>query len=114
MTTKLFPLSAFKMILVVSFFRFLKALLSSVLLSHSTRIEQLSEGPSNTIKSIILSIVTSIDSALYNTSGFLSQILSPLQNQNGSSVANSTQFRNDISSTTIPEDETMMSFDIVS
>ena len=59
-------------------------------------------------------IVTSIDSALYNTSKFLSQILSPLQNQNGFSVANSTQFRNDISSTTTSEDETMVSFDVVS
>ena len=36
-----------------------------------------------------------------------------LQNQNGFSVANSTQFRNDISSTTISEDESMVSFDVV-
>ena len=53
-------------------------------------------------------IVTSIDSALYNTSKFLSQILSPLQNQNGFSVTNSTQFRNEISEMTISEDETMV------
>ena len=59
-------------------------------------------------------IVTSIDSALYNTSKFLSQILSPLQNQNGFSVTNSTHFRNNISKTTISEDETMVSFDVVS
>ena len=59
-------------------------------------------------------IITSIDSALYNTSKFLSQILSPLQNQNGFSVTNSTHFRNDISKTTISEDETMVSFDVVS
>ena len=60
------------------------------------------------------SIVTSIDSALYNTSKFLSQILSPLQNENGFSVTNSTQFRNEISRMTISEDETMVSFDVVS
>ena len=59
-------------------------------------------------------IVTSIDFALYNTSKFLSQILSPLPNQNGFSVTNSTHFRNDISKTTISEDETMVSFDVVS
>ncbi len=59
-------------------------------------------------------IVTSIDSALYNTSKFLSQILSPLQNQNGFSVTNSMQFRNEISTITISEDETMVSFDVVS
>ena len=59
-------------------------------------------------------IVTSIDSALYNTSKFLSRILSPLQNQNGFSVTNSTQFRNEISNMTISEDETMVSFDVVS
>ncbi len=59
-------------------------------------------------------IVTSIGSALYNTSKFLSQILSPLQNQNGFSVTNSMQFRNEISTITISEDETMVSFDVVS
>ena len=59
-------------------------------------------------------IVTSTDSALYNTSKFLSRILSPLQNQNGFSVTNSTQFRNEIYNMTISEDETMVSFDVVS
>ena len=59
-------------------------------------------------------IVTSIDSALYNTSKFLSQILSLLQNQNSFSVTNSTQFRNEISKMTISEDEPMVSFDVVS
>ena len=58
--------------------------------------------------------ITSIDSALYNTSKFLSQILSPLQNQNGFSVTNSTQFRNEISKMTISKDETVVSFDVVS
>ena len=58
-------------------------------------------------------IVTSIDSALYNTSKFLSQILSPLQNQNGFSVTNSTQFRNEISKMTI-SDKIMVLFDVVS
>ncbi len=41
-------------------------------------------------------------------------LLSPLQNQNGFSVTNSTQFRNEISNMTISEDETMVSFDVVS
>ncbi len=41
-------------------------------------------------------IVTCIDSALYETSKFLKKILSPLQNRNGFSVANSTQFKNEI------------------
>ena len=38
-------------------------------------------------------IITCINSALYDTSKFLSQILSPFQNLNGFSVANSTQFK---------------------
>ena len=45
---------------------------------------------------------------------FCREILSPLQNQNGFSVTNSTQFRNEISKMTISEDETMVSFDVVS
>ena len=59
-------------------------------------------------------IVTSLDSALCNNSKFLSQILSPLQNQNGFSVSNSIQFRKDISKMTISEDEIMVSFGVVS
>ncbi len=46
-------------------------------------------------------IVTCIGSAFYNTSKFLAQILSPLQNKNGFSVTNSLQFKNDISDITI-------------
>ena len=58
-------------------------------------------------------IVTCINSALDDTSKFLSQILSPLQNHNGFSVINSTQFKNEISDITIDEDEIMVSFDVV-
>ena len=54
-------------------------------------------------------IVTSIDSA----SKFLSQILSPLQNQNSFLVSNSLQFGNDISKMIISEDEIIVSFDVV-
>ena len=57
-------------------------------------------------------IVTCIDSALYETTKFLTKILSPLQNKNGFSVANSTQFKHEISN--IDEDESMISFDVVS
>ena len=59
-------------------------------------------------------IVTCINSALYDTSKFLSQILSPLQNRSGFSVANSAQFKNEMTDITIDEDETMISFDVVS
>ena len=59
-------------------------------------------------------IVICINSALYDTSKFLSQILSPLQNLNGFSVANSTQFKNEMTDITIDADETMVSFDVVS
>ena len=55
-------------------------------------------------------IVTSVDSPLCITSKFFSKILSPLQNQNGFLVTNSTQFRNEISMMTISEDWTMVSF----
>lgn len=59
-------------------------------------------------------IVSCIDSALYNTSQFLSDILEPLQNSNNYSVSNSTQFINKIANTTIDDDETLVSFDVVS
>ena len=59
-------------------------------------------------------IVTCINSALYDTSKLLSQILSPLQNRSVFSVANSAQFRNEMTDITIDEDETMISFDVVS
>ncbi len=59
-------------------------------------------------------IVTCIDSALYETSKSLTKILSPLQNKNGFSVANSTQFKNKICNITIDDDESMISFDVVS
>ena len=54
------------------------------------------------------------DSALYNTSKFLSDILSPIHNLNGYSVFNSSQFANEVSNMEISDDEVMVSFDVVS
>ncbi len=54
------------------------------------------------------------DTALYNTSRFLSDILSPLQNHNGYSVNNSTEFTEKLYYTNIDDDEIMVSFDVVS
>ncbi|XP_068756955.1 uncharacterized protein [Montipora capricornis] len=59
-------------------------------------------------------IVSSIGSALYNTSKFLTDILSPLQNSNGFSVPNSAKFAEEISNVDIQDDEVMLSFDVVS
>ncbi|KAL9982212.1 hypothetical protein ACROYT_G011025 [Oculina patagonica] len=59
-------------------------------------------------------IVTCIGSALYNTSKFLTDILSPLQNRNGYSVANSLQFSKEVSDIKIDENEVLVSFDVVS
>ena len=59
-------------------------------------------------------IVSSIGSALYNTSKFLSDILSPIQNHNGYSVLNSSQFANEVANMEISDDEVMVSFDVVS
>ncbi len=59
-------------------------------------------------------IVSCIGSALYNTSRFLTDILAPLQNSNGYSVSNSSQFINKITNTTIADDELLVSFDVVS
>lgn len=59
-------------------------------------------------------IVTCIGSALYNTSKFLTDILSTLQNRNGYSVANSLQFSKEISDIKIDENEVLVSFDVVS
>ena len=42
------------------------------------------------------SIVSCIGSALYNTSEFLTDILSPIQNSNGHSVLNSSNFANEL------------------
>ena len=41
-------------------------------------------------------IVSCIGSALYNTSKFLTDILSPIQNSNGHSVLNSSNFANEV------------------
>ena len=59
-------------------------------------------------------IVTSIGSALYNMSKFLMDILSPLQNRNGYSVANSLQFSKELSDIEIDDSEVLVSFDVVS
>ena len=58
-------------------------------------------------------IVTCRDTALYNTSKFLTDILSPLQNQNGYSVNNSTEFTTELHDINIDDDEIMVSFDVV-
>ena len=59
-------------------------------------------------------IVTSIGSALYHTSMFLTDILSPLQNKNGLAVENSKEFVREISGIEISDDEVMVSFDVIS
>ena len=59
-------------------------------------------------------IVSSIGSALYNTSKFLSDILLPIQNLNGYSVLNSSQFAKEVANMEISDDEVMVSFDVVS
>ena len=71
---------------------------------------------SNINKEILLDPLfrSSIGSALYNTSKFLTDILSPLQNCNGFSVPNSAKFAEEISNVDIQDDEVMLSFDVVS
>ncbi len=59
-------------------------------------------------------IVTCSNTALYNTSKFLANILSPLQNHNNYSVNNSTDFAKRLTETHIDDDEIMVSFDVVS
>ena len=59
-------------------------------------------------------IVTCIGSALYNSSKFLTDILAPIQKCNGFSVANSQEFSNEIADVNIQDDETVVSFDVVS
>ena len=59
-------------------------------------------------------IVSSIGSPLYNTSKFLSDILLPIQNLNGYSVLNSSQFAKEVANMEISDDEVMVSFDVVS
>jgi hypothetical protein len=59
-------------------------------------------------------IVTCIGSALYNTSKFLANILAAIQNRNGYSVPISQSFSSEITDINIQDDETMVSFDVVS
>ncbi len=59
-------------------------------------------------------IVTCRNTTLYNTSKYLADILAPLQNNNGFSVTNSTDFAHKLSNTFIEDDEIMVSFDVVS
>ena len=57
-------------------------------------------------------IISCIESTPYNTSNFLPEILSPIQNSNGYSVKNSVDFKDKITSVTIDEDDTMLSYDV--
>ena len=59
-------------------------------------------------------IVSCIGSALYNTSRFLTDLLAPLQNSNGYTASNSSDFTDKLAHVTIDDDETMVSFDVVS
>ena len=59
-------------------------------------------------------IVSCIGSVLYNTSRFLTDILTPIQNFNGYSVSNSMDFTKQVANQEIAEDEVMVSFDVVS
>ena len=59
-------------------------------------------------------IVSSIGSALYNASKFLSEILTPIQNHNVYSVLNSSRFAKEVANMEISDDEVMVSFDVVS
>ena len=61
-----------------------------------------------------MGVVTIVTRALYKTSKFLTDILSPLENPNEYSVSNSLQFSQEISNTSIRDDEVMVSFDVVS
>ena len=56
-------------------------------------------------------IINAIGSSLYNTSKYLTTILSPIQNN---SVKNSTEFAREIKNIKIDDDEVMVSFDVVS
>ena len=55
-----------------------------------------------------------IGSALYNTSKFLTDILTPIQNLNGYHFSNSMDFTKQVANEEIAEDEVMVSFDVVS
>ena len=59
-------------------------------------------------------IVTCTNSTLYNTSRFLTEILSPLQNKNGFSLKNSSQFSKEMANLSINKDDVMVSFDVIS
>ena len=59
-------------------------------------------------------IIACRDTALYNTSIYLSDILSPLQNNNGFSVSNSTQFTQKLHGPKIDKDEIIVSFYVTS
>ena len=61
-----------------------------------------------------LPIVSCIGSALYNTSKFLTDIFTPIQNLNGYSVSNLMDFTKQVANQEIAKDEVMVSFDVVS
>ena len=55
-----------------------------------------------------------IGSALYNTSKFLTNILTPIQNVNNYSVSNSMDLTKQVANQEIAKDEVMVWFDVVS
>ena len=74
------------------------------------------EAQSNTIKQVSLfgPLYLALVLALYNTSKFLTDILTPIQNLNGYSVSNSMDFTKQVANQEIADDEVMVSFDVVS
>ena len=59
-------------------------------------------------------IVTCTNSTLYKTSRFLTEIFSPLQNKNGFSLKNSSQFSKEMANLSIGKDDVMVSFEVIS
>ena len=59
-------------------------------------------------------ILNDENSTLYNTSRFLTEILSPLENKNGFSLKNSSQFSKEMANLSIDKDDVMVSFDVIS
>ena len=66
------------------------------------------------LRPIVSYIGSCIVSALNNTSKFPTDILAPIQNRNGYSVLNSSEFAKDVANMEILDDEIMVSFDVVS
>ena len=74
------------------------------------------EAKSNTIKQLQVTLfgpLCLVLAALYNTSKFLTDILTPIQNLNSYSVSNSMDFTKPVANLEIAEDEVMVSLDVV-